>query len=71
MNIPADPIAFTIRNAAAVAGVGRTTIYRLIADGVLDARKCRGRTLILASELRRYLENLPPSVHGGGDARAA
>ena len=56
-----DPIvlAYPIREACAVSGIGRTKLYALIADGKLEARQCGGRTLIPADSLRDFLANLP------------
>lgn len=54
-----DAIAFTILDAAKVSGLGRSTIYELIAAGKLEARKSGARTLILADSLRRYVASLP------------
>ncbi|RWQ21573.1 helix-turn-helix domain-containing protein [Mesorhizobium sp.] len=52
-------ISMTIPAAVASSGLGRTTIYELIRDGKLDARKQGTRTLVLADSLRRHIESLP------------
>jgi excisionase family DNA binding protein len=52
-------IALSIVEACARSGVGRTTIYEMIKTGRLLARKCGRRTLILADDLQRCLEELP------------
>ena len=54
-----DRMALTIDQSTAATGLGRTTLYCLIGQGKLDARKAGGRTLILAESLRLYLESLP------------
>jgi excisionase family DNA binding protein len=54
-------LAYTILDAAKASGLGRTTIYALIAAGRLEARKAGARTLIPADSLRRYLASLPPA----------
>jgi len=54
------PLAHSIAEASARSGIGRTTIYELINSGKLPARKRGRRTLILAGDLRRCLESLPP-----------
>ena len=40
-------------------GESRTTIYRLVNAGKLDAVKSGSSTLVLTASIRRYLENLP------------
>ncbi len=52
-------LAFPILEAAAVAGVGRSTIYEEINAGRLIARKARGRTVILREDLNAWLAALP------------
>jgi excisionase family DNA binding protein len=56
-----EPYAHTIASAVKVTTCGRSTIYQAIRDGELEARKCGRRTLILDSELRRWLGSLPRS----------
>ena len=51
--------AFGVEEAAELSGLGRTSLYQDIKDGRLPARKRGRRTIVLAKDLRRYLENLP------------
>jgi excisionase family DNA binding protein len=53
------PLAYTITEACSVARAGRTAIYEAIREGALTARKRGRKTLILADDLRRWVENLP------------
>ena len=55
MNNP-DKIAYTINEAMAAIGIGRTFLYRLGNEGRLDLRKVGGRTLITAASLHRLIE---------------
>ena len=56
---PIAPLALKITEACAACRCGRTTIYEAIRRGELRALK-RGRsTLILDTDLRRWLESLP------------
>jgi excisionase family DNA binding protein len=54
-----QPIAGSIATAARVSGLGRTTIYRLIGEGRVEAVKAGGRTLVIMASLRAYLHKLP------------
>ena len=52
-------LAYSIAEACAAMGIGRTKLYDLIAAGKLVARKDGGRTLILAEDMAAYLRALP------------
>jgi excisionase family DNA binding protein len=49
----------SVLEACRVAGIGRTKIYEAISAGRLKARKFGKRTLILRTDLREFLANLP------------
>lgn len=51
-----QPLSYTIANAVKVTGLGRTSIYSLIAAGKLRAIKVGGRTLIPAASLRALID---------------
>jgi excisionase family DNA binding protein len=53
------PLAYSIAEASEVSRVGRTSIYEAISSRELIARKHGRRTVILADDLRRWLQNLP------------
>lgn len=48
------PLGYRINDACRAAGLGRTSIYKLIADGKLKVVKMAGRTLIVGDSLRAY-----------------
>jgi excisionase family DNA binding protein len=52
-------LAYSIAQACEVANIGRTSIYEAISSRELIARKHGRRTVILADDLRRWLQNLP------------
>jgi excisionase family DNA binding protein len=54
-----QPQAHTVPSVVATYGIGRTTIYKLIKEGKLEALKLGSRTLILDSSVRNLLANLP------------
>lgn len=52
-------LAYTIREATAAIGVGRTLLYAEIRDGRLRVRKIKRRTVILREDLRAWLDAQP------------
>ena len=58
------PFAYSIAEAARMIGLGRTSIYAAISAGKLKTRKAGRRTLVEATALQDFLENLPRSDSG-------
>jgi excisionase family DNA binding protein len=54
-----NPLVHSIADACAITQTGRTAIYQQINAGHLRAVKRGRRTLILAEDLRHWLETLP------------
>lgn len=52
-------VTYSITEVMLLTGLGRDTVYKRIHAGQLRARKCGRRTLVLASDLQRFLEALP------------
>jgi excisionase family DNA binding protein len=66
-------LAYSIREAADISGLGRSSIYVAIRDGQLKVKKHGRRTLILADDLKSYLQSLPqvePEAIRTGSRRA-
>ncbi len=57
--VPADKITFTLKEASEALGVGKSTLYKALADGTLSAIKLGNRTLIPADALRAWLASMP------------
>jgi excisionase family DNA binding protein len=54
-----DRAAFSIAEVIARTGLGRDKVYGLIRDGQLVARKVGRRTLVVSSDLEKFLTSLP------------
>lgn len=54
-------LAVTITEAVALSGIGRSSLYKLFADGALIPRKSGKRTLILVADLEKHIAELPPA----------
>ena len=54
---PFDKLSYTIAEACSATGLGRTSVYALIASGKLSAVKAAGRRLILRADLDAFLES--------------
>jgi excisionase family DNA binding protein len=58
-SFPNGRLAFSVREAAEVSGIGRTAIFAAIKSGKIVARKFGKRTLIASDDLKAFLDNLP------------
>ncbi len=57
--LPPEKLTFTLKEASAALGIGKTTLHAAIADGRLAAVKLGNRTLIPAESMRAWLASLP------------
>jgi excisionase family DNA binding protein len=55
----AEPFAISISEAARLSGIGRSSLYQAIRRGELSIRKSGRRSLIITSDLQRWLSDLP------------
>jgi excisionase family DNA binding protein len=56
---PPPIVAYNVPEAMLALGLCRDSIYRLIRDGKLVARKVGRRTLILREDLEAFAKSLP------------
>ncbi len=59
-------LAVGLDEACAATRIPRSTMYRLLQTGELQARKVGRRTVILVSELERFLSETPVAPYGVG-----
>ena len=52
-------LALTIPEVVATTKMSRTAVYKALQNNTLIGRKSGRRTLILATDLQRYMESLP------------
>ncbi|MGD9816385.1 MAG: helix-turn-helix domain-containing protein [Hyphomonadaceae bacterium] len=57
--VPAEKLAFTLKEAATALGVSKSTLYKALADGKLSAIKLGNRTLIPAEALKAWIASMP------------
>lgn len=55
-------LSVTIPEAVEMTGIGRTSFYKLFAQGKLTPRKAGKRTLILVEDLERVVKSLPEAA---------
>lgn len=53
--LPVDPISVRVPDASRMTGLGRSTIYELIASGEIEAAKVGRSTVILVESIRSFL----------------
>lgn len=58
---PGAKLAYTVDEAAPALGLSVATVWAMLKDGELTAKKLRGRTLIPKGELERVLGAAPPA----------
>lgn len=58
------PLAVNVSNAADMLGLSKSTIYRLLANHDLKAKKAGDTTLVLMASIDAYLAELPDFIPG-------
>lgn len=54
-----EPLAYSVNDFLRIACIGRTHFYKAVAAGDITVRKNGTKTVILAADAKRYLDNLP------------
>ena len=54
------PLFLSVRDARQMLGVGHTTLYALLKNQQLRARKIGGKTLVEMQSLHEFASTLPP-----------
>lgn len=54
-----DQLLYTIPQCCRLAAIGRTKFYELVASGEIPIRKVGNKTLVLAVDLKRWVDRLP------------
>ena len=50
-----EPLAYRVRDACKMAGIGKSLLYELAKAGEIKFTKIRGRTLVSRAELERLI----------------
>lgn len=61
-NKSTEKLSYSINEACAAIGIGRTKLYEMIASKKLKVRKLGDRTLIRRPDLQRFVDKLPIAV---------
>ena len=54
-------VSYSIVDACHALGIGRTTLYKLISQGRVRARKIGARTVVLSEDVQRLVADAPPA----------
>lgn len=63
--LPPEKLTYTVKDASSAIGVGKSTIWKAIADGKLKAVKLGTRTLIPGAALRAWMDAFPVITRRG------
>ena len=57
-----EPLSYSVKGACAAMGISRATLYRMMQDGRIRAKKLGTATIIPADQLRALLASLPDAA---------
>jgi excisionase family DNA binding protein len=63
---PLERIAYGIEEAAAMLSMSQRTVYRLVWEGILPAKRSGRRILIMRTDLDAYVGALPTAAASRG-----
>jgi excisionase family DNA binding protein len=66
-----DQLLYSVPQCCRLAAIGRTKFYELVASGEIPVRKVGKKTLVLAADLRDWVERLPTIQTKGGERRSS
>jgi len=58
----AEKLAYTVEEACAAIGIGRTKLYALANEHQIDMKRVGGRTLVTAESLQRLISDAEPAL---------
>ncbi len=61
-----DKLAYSPREVAKLLGLHYNTVYKIIRNGELPAKKAGARLIISRAALEKWLEEINPAGAGGG-----
>jgi hypothetical protein len=61
IEVAPNKISYTLLEACAATGIGRTRMYQLVAAGLITPKKCGRNNLFSHDDLVRLIQNLPES----------
>jgi predicted DNA-binding transcriptional regulator AlpA len=56
---PVTPILVSVNDVLILSGMSRSSLYRRLGEGRLEARKLGSRTMVVAESLRAFLDSAP------------
>ena len=65
MQISNEKLAYSVKEAAIILGIGMTKVYQEIGEGRLQMKKFGRRTLITSEALKEWLNSLPAMGEDG------
>ena len=63
LQVAEDRVAYSVEEAAAIIGIGRTLAWTLVRSGELPSIKVAGRVLIRRRQLVEWLDELPQILY--------
>lgn len=65
-----EPLAYRVPEVSSLLQLSEATVWRMIRDGEIEARKARGATLITRDAMQAYLASCPVIAPQRKDAQS-